>query len=130
MLRNRFTWIAALLLLAAVPAAAQILWVTGTYRVVSVDPNRHRIGIQILEADPGVRQNWCYLDLDSKMIHRVTDGEGWQRDEELWAQQILKTLKPGDEVRIRGGRDWDMSIKAKMMWFPARSFQEAETREP
>lgn len=105
------------LLAFSLPARAQLLWVTGDYRVVVLDSEHHRIGISLLSApDQTRRQNWCYLTMNTKLVRKVYDAEGWMREEPVPAHNILEELKPGDVVRIHGGRAFDLSITARTIW--------------
>ncbi len=115
---NRTLLLSLLALLALTfPAQAQLLWVTGDYRVVVVDAERHRIGISLLSAsDQTRRQNWCYLTMNTKLVRKVYDAEGWMREENVPAHDILEELKAGDIVRVNGGRAFDLSITARTIW--------------
>lgn len=104
------------LVLFAVPARAQLLWVTGDYKVVCLDESHHRIGISLAGEPNDKRQNWCYLNLDSQMLVKVYDAQGWYKEVTVPSHQILEQLKPGDQIRINGGRAWDLSITAKKIW--------------
>ncbi len=105
------------LLVFSLPVRAQLLWVTGDYRVVVLDSEHHRIGISLLSApDQTRRQNWCYLTMSTRLVRKVYDPEGWMREESVPAHEILEELKPGDVVRINGGRAVDLSITARTIW--------------
>ena len=98
------------------PASAQILMVTGDYRVVDTDRGEHRIGIALREDDPNVRQNWVYVDEKTEVVVRKYVGGGAFRDQKMTADQAWPLLKKGRKVRVHGGRDWDGSIVAKKIW--------------
>ena len=118
---KRASLLLAALVLISLPARAQLLWVTGMYRVVSLDTENHRIGITLNDAPISARrQNWAYLNLDTQMFVKKYDAEGWSKDEEVPPQDILKSLKVGDRVLINGGRAFDLSITARKIWFDPR----------
>ncbi|MEW6284040.1 MAG: hypothetical protein AB1758_35835 [Candidatus Eremiobacterota bacterium] len=121
---RRWASVLALLALVTLPAAAQILLVSGSYRVVKVDPEKHRFAVAVPAADPDIRQNWCYLDLSTRMVRRTVDADGWHRDEELEPHQILQALQKGDRIYLEGGRNWDLSIHAKRIYLPAELWPE------
>lgn len=108
------------LVLISLPARAQILWVTGDYKVVCLDTERHRIGISLASEPTNTRQNWCYLNLDSQMLVKVYDEDGWAKEIAVPSYQILERLKAGDYIRINGGRAMDLSITAKKIWFDTK----------
>ncbi|MGE0494200.1 MAG: hypothetical protein AB7S38_33625 [Vulcanimicrobiota bacterium] len=100
------------------PAEAQILLVTGKYRIVSVDEGERRFGVALPEDDPQVRQNWIYIDNDTKMVVRTYAANGYFKDEFITEEGMYDVLRNhrGDVIRIHGGRDWDGSIDAKKIW--------------
>ncbi len=108
----------ALLALAtgSTPARAQILLVTGDYRVVDLDQSKNRIGVALPESKPEVRQNWVYIKLETEVVKRHQK-DGWTRDEMLKPEEIWAALHKGDMIRVQGGRGWDGSITAKSIWF-------------
>ena len=65
------------------PSQAQILMVTGDYRVTEVDQNHQRFGVALREATPGVTQNWVYVEPTTEVNWRFTNRQGWHKDERL-----------------------------------------------
>ena len=108
--------VAAVMLATASKAGAQILLVTGEYRVVDLDQSKNRIGVALLEARPDVRQNWVYVKLETEVVQRHQT-DGWIKDEMLKPEQIWSALHKGDKIKVQGGRGWDGSITAKSIWF-------------
>lgn len=111
----------AVLLLAAVlvwtpRAQAQILMVTGDYRVTHVDRDEQRIGIALRDDDPNVRQNWVYVKSDTVIIRRIWLRGGAFRDERMSFNGFFDYVRKGTKLRVHGGRDWDGSIDAKKIW--------------
>lgn len=122
MAKRTLVLLAAVALLVALPARAQLLWVTGNYRVVALDQHKHRIGVNLVDAPQDARrQNWAYLDLNTKLFVKTYDAEGWAKEVEVPASEILGTLKIGDKVLINGGRGMDLSIAAKKIWFDPKA---------
>ncbi len=101
---------ALLLLFIWQPAWAQLVTVTDKYRVVEVQPDRQRIGIADLDADPKVRQNWVNVEHDTKTYRKV-NGE----DQEMDKTDLIDSLKPGDIIFVHGGRKWSGKISAKVV---------------
>lgn len=95
------------------PAQAQLLMVTGEYRVVEVDARNHRIGVALLEASPDLRQNWVYIGLESEIVKRHHNADGWFKDEAVAPDEVWGIVKKGDRMTVHGGRQWDGGIKAK-----------------
>ncbi|MGE0493870.1 MAG: hypothetical protein AB7S38_31975 [Vulcanimicrobiota bacterium] len=104
--------------LAPQSAEAQLLLVTGRYRVVSVERAEQRIGVALPEDDPKVRQNWVYLKPDTVMVRRNYYKGGYFKDEVITYNSMFEVLSNhrGELVKIHGGRDWDGSIDAKKVW--------------
>lgn len=96
-------------------AQAQILMVTGSYRVVSLDKENQRIGITLPDADTNKRLNWIYVRFNTKTFQRH-ESQGWFRDEELDVDELFQTIEPGSLLRVHGGRRWDKAISAKKIW--------------
>jgi hypothetical protein len=99
----------------AQPADAQIVVVEETFRVVSVDRDDHRIAIARPDADPDVRQNWLYIDPET----RAADSNGYQTMVYQDTQKILDVAAAhkGQVFYMSGGRDFDGSIDANKIWF-------------
>lgn len=102
-----------LILAAAAPASAQLFSVTTEYQVVEVDPAERRIGVALLDARPDVRQNWVYLMHDTRITNRVEVEPGLFREEVWDSDTALARVRPGDRLKVHGGRDFDGSINAK-----------------
>lgn len=94
----------------------QLLLVTGDYRVTEVDEDNQRVGVALPEARPDVTQNWVYVEPKTDISQRITNSEGWHKEEKLNYYQFFQTVKPGQMVRIHGGRRWDGGITGKNMW--------------
>ena len=58
--------LSTLWLWGAQPAAAQLILASGTYRVTELSPDKERVGIAQMDANPNVTQNWVYLKLQKK----------------------------------------------------------------
>lgn len=97
-------------------AKAQILMVTGEYRVTHVDRSEQRIGIALRDADPNKRQNWVYIKASTKIVRRVWMGDGTFRDEEMRWNEFFDYVRKGTLIKVHGGRDWDGTIDAKKIW--------------
>lgn len=115
-MRNIVLALSALFLFAAVPAQAQLLSVTGEYRVTNVDRGHQRVGVALRDADPNVRQNWVYIKPDTKIIKRNFLPGGVFKDEIWTFNGFFDQAKKGMKFRVEGGRDWDKSIHAKKIW--------------
>jgi hypothetical protein len=104
------------------PTEAQILMVTGNYRITEMDQTHERFGVALTEAKPDVRQNWVYVSPSTETHMRYTNTQGWHKDENLSYYQFFEQVKPGTMVRITGGRRWDGEITGKKMWigFPEK----------
>lgn len=102
------------------PAEAQLVLVDDPFRIVEVDKSKNRIGIAKPGAKPNVRQNWVYLDLDTRASYRtyIPSARAY-RDRVITGKQILDVAAGniGQIMRVKGGRDWDGSIKAKAIHF-------------
>lgn len=110
-------WIVmALLSLLALPGLAQMLLVTGDYRVTDVDQSEQRIGIALREDDPNERQNWVYIRPDTKINVRRSLSGGAFRDDLVTFQEAWSVIRKGSKLRVHGGRDWDGTIVAKKIW--------------
>lgn len=105
--------------LSVQPADAQLVLVETKYRIVDVDRAEERIAIALPDAEPDVRQNWVYIDNETRGSMRTYYGDGYFKDNQLSPQQILNQAEAheGDFMRVHGGRDWDGSIDAKTIWF-------------
>lgn len=101
----------------AAPAKAQLILVTGDYRVVIVDKGEQRLGIAKRDADPNRRQNWVYVKGRTEIVRRVWLENRAFRDEKLTWDEFFTIVKKGTCLRVHGGRDWDGSIDAKKIWF-------------
>lgn len=99
------------------PAQAQLLTVTGEYRVTNVDRSGQRIGVALREADANVRQNWIYVKPDTKIVKRAFLKNGTFKDEIMTFNGFFDYVKKGTMLKVEGGRDWDKSIHARKIWF-------------
>lgn len=115
-MKSTLVGLLVLMFLAAAPAAAQILLVTGKYRVVDVDQENYRVGVALEDADPDVVQNWVYIQINTKIVRRIYRGDGWKKDVEVSPTDFFKVVKKGTLMKVHGGRDWDGSINAKKIW--------------
>ena len=104
--------LSTLWLWGAQPAAAQLILASGTYRVTELSPDKERVGIAQMDANPNVTQNWVYLKLQTKVTKRFSQN-GWLRDEKVPVSEIFHVLEVGDVINVEGGRDWNGSITAK-----------------
>lgn len=111
--------LAAALICAGVQAPeseAQILLVTGNYRIVELDQSNQRVGVALPEAKPDHTQNWIYLEANTEIVKRESSGDGWFKDERLTYDGFFNAVRPGDMMKIHGGRRWDGGITAKKIW--------------
>lgn len=110
----------ALLGLTTVPgpqvSQAQLLLVTGDYRVTEVDQDNQRFGVALPEARPDVTQNWVYVEPKTDIHRRMTNKEGWHKEESLDYYQFFRAVKPGLMLKVHGGRRWDGAISGKSLW--------------
>lgn len=97
-------------------AQAQLLMVTGEYRVTNVDQDEQRIGIALRDDNPNKRQNWVYVKADTVIVRRIWLGGGAFRDERMTFNGFFDYVRKGTKLRVHGGRDWDGSIDAKKIW--------------
>lgn len=95
---------------------AQLLMVTGQYRVVELDKQNQRVGVALPEAQPDTRQNWIYVQANTEVVKRHSNGDGWFKDEKLSYDGFFDSTKPGDMMKVHGGRRWDGGITAKKIW--------------
>ncbi|MBT9587291.1 hypothetical protein IV102_28370 [bacterium] len=102
---------------------AQLLLVTGDYRITEMDENNQRFGVALPEAKPDVTQNWCYVEPKTDIHRRITKSDGWSKEDSLNYYQFFQNAKPGTMVRIHGGRRWDGGITSKTLWlgYPEQS---------
>ena len=108
-------------------AEAQILLVTGDYRVVEMDQAQNRIGVSLPESKPEVRQNWIYVKLDTEVIRHL-EKDGWVKDEPVKVEDLWTTIHRGDMMRVHGGRDWSGSITARTIRFSPAPTEGSEPR--
>ncbi len=98
------------------PSDAQLVLASGEYRVVEVQPDRQRVSVALLEANPDKHQNWVYLTATTTVVKRHSSGDGWFRDEKLSYEGFFGSVRPGDKFRVEGGRRWDGGITARKIW--------------
>lgn len=104
-----------LLAVSAPPPQAQLLLVTGKYRVVEVDRDNQRIGVALPESNADVRQNWIYLRATTEIVKRHYR-EDWFQDEQLTFDGFFSSAKKGEMMKVHGGRRWDGGITARKIW--------------
>lgn len=105
-----------ILLLSTESSSGQLLLASGEYRVVSVDSDHARVSVALLESQPEEHQNWVYLTGTTKVTKRHSSGDGWFRDEKLSYEGFFNSVRPGDKLRVEGGRRWDGGVTAKKIW--------------
>ncbi len=106
-----------LLFVGATGAAnAQILSVTGEYRVTNVDRAGQRFGIALRDANPNKRQNWVYVKPGTRIVRRIFLPGGVFRDEIMSFNGFFDYARKGTLLKVEGGRAWDKSIHAKKIW--------------
>lgn len=108
--------VVALFLAVNSAAQAQLLLVTGEYRITHVDRSRLRLGVCLRDADPDRRQNWVYVNTNTVMTHRIFLEDGSFKDETMDWSSFFDYARKGAIIKVHGGRDWDMSIDAKHIW--------------
>ena len=104
------------LLVLALPGQAQLLLVTGNYRVTELDQKNLRFGVALPEANPGETQNWVYIDPNTDINERVSNRQGWHKEQKLNFYQFYEVAKPGTMLKVHGGRRWDGEISGKTLW--------------
>ena len=111
--------VAVIFLLLLGTTNAQMLTVTGEFRIVTLDSKKMRIGVARVEDDPKVRQNWIYVKHDTIIRQRIRTRSGQTKEKILHRDDLWATMKPyiGAVMKVHGGRDWDGSIDAKDIWF-------------
>ena len=55
---------------------AQILLVSGNYRITELDQAHERFGVALPEAKPNETQNWIYIGTTTDIQRRVTNRQG------------------------------------------------------
>lgn len=105
-----------LMVCAAAPAQAQLLSVTGEYRIVQVDRGKQQVGVALREANPDKVQNWIHIKPDTKIVKRNFFKNGTFKDEVWTFNGFFDYAKKGTMLRVEGGRDWDKSIHARKIW--------------
>ncbi len=105
-----------ILLLSTENSSGQLLLASGEFRVVSVDSDHARVSVALLESKPDEHQNWLYLTGTTKVTKRHSSGDGWFRDEKLSYEGFFTSVRPGDKLRVEGGRRWDGGVTAKKIW--------------
>ncbi|MBI3929688.1 MAG: hypothetical protein HY319_29380 [Armatimonadetes bacterium] len=115
----RMLTIAVVMLVIAVvsapPPQAQLLLVTGNYRLVELDQANQRVGVSLPEASPEVRQNWIYLEANTEIVKR-SYRDGWFKDERLTYDGFFDSVSKGEMMKVHGGRRWDGGITARKIW--------------
>lgn len=120
----RYHYLRGLLLIAVLgilltttdKSSGQILLASGEYRVTNVDSDHARIGVALLESKPEERQNWIYITGTTLVTKRHSNGDGWFRDEKLSYESFFESVRPGDKLRVEGGRRWDGGVTAHKIW--------------
>lgn len=97
-------------------SSGQLLLASGDYRVVAVDSDYARVSVALLESQPDQHQNWIYVTGTTKVTKRHSSGDGWFRDEKLSYEGFFNSVRPGDKLRVEGGRRWDGGVTAKKIW--------------
>ena len=105
-----------ILLLSTESSSGQLLLASGEFRVVSVDSDNARVSVALLESKPEEHQNWVYLTGTTKVTKRHSSGDGWFRDEKLSYEGFFNSVRPGEKLRVEGGRRWDGGVTAKKIW--------------
>ncbi len=107
------------ILLLLVPVQAQLLTVTGEFRIVKLSRDQQRIGVARVEDDPRVRQNWIYIKHDTIIHQKIVTQNGETKEIILDRDQLWEAMKPyiGKVMKVHGGRDWNGTIDAKDIWF-------------
>ncbi len=95
------------------PALSQaaLLNVDSTYRVTEVKVDERVFGIALMDADPDVTQNDVYFEADSKCYREMRFANGTRKEIPVTIEKFFKILHRGDVVKVKGGRDWDGSIR-------------------
>lgn len=111
-------WLAmvGILLITTESSSGQLLLASGEYRVVDVDSEHARVSVALIEAVPDKHQNWIYITATTKVTKRHTSGDGWFRDEKLSYEGFFNSVRPGDKLRVEGGRRWDGGVTARKIW--------------
>ena len=115
-MRKLLLTLTALLVTVAAPTNAQLLTVTGEYRITEVDRGGQRIGVAFRKDNPKRTQNWVYIRPDTRVNLRRSLGRGVFRDEVLNYENSWNEFRVGRPIKLHGGRGWDGTISAKKIW--------------
>jgi hypothetical protein len=102
----------ALLLLVSGSSMAALLNVNSNYRVTQVQADLRTFGIALMEDNPDETQNDVYFGGDTRCYNEIRFSNGTRKEIPVTIEKFFKILKKGDQVRVKGGRDWDGSIHA------------------
>ncbi len=108
--------VVGILLLSTETSSGQLLLASGEFRVVAVDSDHARVSVALLESKPDEHQTWVYRTGTTKVTKRHSSGDGWCRDEKLSYEGFFNSVRPGDKLRVEGGRRWDGGLTAKKIW--------------
>ena len=107
----RKLWILLCLLLLPALSNAALLNVDTTYRITEVKADERVFGIALMSDDPDVTQNDVYFEADSKCYREMRFSNGTRKEIPVTIEKFFKLIKRGDVVKVKGGRDWDGSIR-------------------
>ncbi len=98
--------VAGLVLAAPPPVESQLLYVTGTYVVTELRPDKNKIGIGVGTAK--TTRNWVEVQGRTRISRNGVN---------VSANRMWRELKRGTRIKIHGGRDFDQTIVAKKIWY-------------
>jgi len=101
-----------LLLLISGSSMAALINVDTDYRVTEVKADERVFGIALMRDNPDETQNDVYFGADTRCYRQIRFQNGTSKEIPVTIEKFFKILKKGDQVRVKGGRDWDGSIHA------------------
>ena len=100
------------LLLLSTSGMAALLNIDANYRVTEVKSDERVFGIALLTDNPDETQSDVYFGADTKCFREIHFSNGTMKEIPVTIEKFFKILKKGQQVRVKGGRDWDGSIHA------------------
>ncbi len=91
---------------------AALINVDTIYRVTEVKSEERVLGIALMEDNPNETQNDVTFGGDTRCYREMRFRNGTRKEVPMTIERFFKLIKKGDSVRIKGGRDWDGTIRA------------------
>lgn len=103
-----------LLLLALVSSSgmAALINVDSLYRITEVKSEERVLGIALPNDNPNETQNEVTFGGDTRCYREMRFANGTRKEVPMTIEKFFKIIKKGDQVRVKGGRDWDGTIRA------------------